>query len=111
MARKSEQKSEQKKDEEVRVPVGFGLGGILDGIQKLVETAAKLKESGGVSQSGEFSVPGLGEKGKGIFGFSIRTMAEDDNQGVQVRPLGNMHKAKGGGDHPGGQGTRGGCPG
>ena len=66
----------------------------MDGIQKLVEMAAKLKESGQVNQSGEFTVPGLGEKGRGIFGFSVRTMSGGDDAGVKVRPFGNMHKAK-----------------
>ena len=45
-------------------------------------------------QIGEFTIPGLGEKGRGIFGFSVRSMAGGDDQGVKVRPFGNMHKAK-----------------
>ena len=72
----------------------FGFGGILDGIQELIEAAAKLKDSGEVSETGEFSVPGLGEKGKGIFGFSIKTMGNGESPGVTVRPFGNMHKTK-----------------
>jgi HSP20 family protein len=87
-------KDEKQKGPEARASVGFGFGGILEGIQKLVEAAAKLKDSGEVSQSGEFSVPGLGEKGKGIFGFSIRTMAGGESQGVTIRPFGNIHKTK-----------------
>ncbi len=81
---------------QARASVDFGFGGILGGIQKLVEAAAKLKDSGEISQSGEFNVPGLGEKGKGIFGFSIRTMAGGggEGQGVTVRPFGNIHKTK-----------------
>ncbi|MCY2931173.1 MAG: Hsp20/alpha crystallin family protein [Planctomycetota bacterium] len=73
---------------------GLGLGGILDGIGKLIETAAKLKDSGGISQAGEFNVPGLGKDGKGIFGFSIRTMAGGEGQEVTVKPFGNIHKTK-----------------
>ena len=72
----------------------FGFGGILDGIQELIEAAAKLKDSGEMMQNGEFTVPGLGDKGKGIFGFSIKTMAGGESQGVAVRPFGNMHKTK-----------------
>jgi len=87
-------KDEKQKGPEARASVGFGFGGILEGIQKLVEAAAKLKDSGEISQSGEFSVPGLGEKGKGIFGLSIRTMAGGESQGVTVRPFGNIHKTK-----------------
>jgi HSP20 family protein len=76
------------------VSVGLGFGGIFEGIQKLVEAAAKLKDSGEISQGGEFTVPGLGEKGKGIFGFSIRTLAGGESPGVTVRPFGNIHKTK-----------------
>jgi HSP20 family protein len=86
--------NEKQKAPEARSSVGFGFGGILDGIQKLVEAAAKMKESGEISQGGEFTVPGLGEKGKGIFGFSIKTMGGGEGQGVAVRPFGNMHKTK-----------------
>jgi HSP20 family protein len=76
---------------------GFGLGGIFDGIQKLVEAAARLKDSGEISQTGEFNVPGLGEKGKGLFGFSIRSLAGGEGQGVKVQPFGNIHKKPEGG--------------
>ena len=87
-------KSGKQNEPAARAAAGFGFGGILDGIQKLVEAAAKLKDSGEVSQSGEFNVPGLGEKGKGIFGFSIKTLAGGESQGVTVRPFGNIHKTK-----------------
>jgi HSP20 family protein len=85
-------KDDKRKKSEAQVPVGFGLGGIIEGIQKLVEAAGKLKDSKGISQTGEFSVPGLGEKGKGIFGFSIRTMTGGEGHGVKVQPFGNIHK-------------------
>jgi len=87
-------KKDKKKDQETEASAGFGFGGILEGIQKLVEAAARLKDSGQISQSGEFGVPGLGERGKGIFGFSIRTMAGGESKGVTVRPFGNIHKTK-----------------
>jgi HSP20 family protein len=89
MARK-----EQQKNQKTKVAGGFALGGFLDGIRKLVEAAGKLKGAEGINQTGEFSVPGLGEKGKGIFGFSIRTMAGGEGQGVKVQPFGNIHKTK-----------------
>ncbi len=81
------------KDEEVQTSIGFGLGGLFEGIQKLVETAAGLQESGEVNRTQEFTIPGLGEKGKGIFGFSIRNLA-GDTPSVQVQPFGNIHKRK-----------------
>ena len=85
-------KDEKQKKPEAGASVGFGLGGIIEGIQKLVEAAGKLKDSEGISQTGEFSVPGLGEKGKGIFGFSIRALAGGEGHGVKVQPFGNIHK-------------------
>lgn len=88
-----------RKDKAGKVPppdaaVGLGFGGLLEGIQKLVDAAAKLKDAGGVSQTGEFSIPGLGEKGKGLFGFSIRTMADGQGSGVKVQPFGDIHKTQ-----------------
>lgn len=89
-------RNEQAKDAGSQIPAAFGFGGIMDGIQKLLDAAATMKDSGPVSQTGEFTVPGLGEKGKGIFGFSIRTMAGGESPGVKVQPFGNMHKTKDG---------------
>jgi HSP20 family protein len=74
---------------------GLGLGGLFDGLQKLVEAAKRMEDAGGaVEHTGEFQIPGLGEKGKGIFGFSVRTMAGGDGGGrkVKVQPFGNIHK-------------------
>ena len=91
MAKKSKKKTEP----EVESSVKFSLGGLLEGIGKLVDTAAKLQESAGkIDQTGEFTIPGLGEKGKGIFGFSVRTLAGDEGRGVAVRPFGNIHKTE-----------------
>ena len=89
-------RNEQKKDAGSQVPAAFGFGGIMDGIQKLLDAAATLKGAEGINQTGEFTVPGLGDKGKGIFGFSIRTMAGGESPGVKVQPFGNMHKTKDG---------------
>ncbi len=80
--------------ENVQTSGGFALKGLLDGVQGLIDMATKLKDAGGeINQSGEFTVPGLGDKGKGVFGFSIRTLAGSDSQGVSVRPFGNIHKS------------------
>jgi len=88
-------KSKAEKGEEAKASVGFGLGALFEGIQKLVETAGKLKDSNGISQAGEFEIPGLGEKGKGIFGFSIRPLAGGEGEStVKVQPFGNIHKTE-----------------
>lgn len=80
-------------EEKAQTSIGFGLGGLFEGIQKLVEAAAGLQESGEANQTQEFTIPGLGEKGKGIFGFSVRNLA-GETPGVKVRPFGNIHKRK-----------------
>ena len=87
-------KSKDEKDEKAEASVGFGLGGLFEGIQKLVETASKLQQSGEIGRTGEFQIPGLGEKGKGIFGFSVRTLAGGETPSVAVRPFGNIHKTE-----------------
>jgi len=84
------------KSKETGSAAGFGFGGLLEGVGKLLEAAGKLKESGVINQAGEFTMPGLGDKAKGVFGFSIRTMGEGpDGQpgGVRIRPFGNVRKS------------------
>ena len=87
-------KSETGKDKRGQTSVDFGLGGLLDGIQKLVEAASGLEGADGqINRTGEFTIPGLGEKGKGIFGFSVSTLAGGEGrQKVKVQPFGNIHK-------------------
>ena len=75
-------------------PVDFGLGGMFKGIEHILQLASKLAQTGdATSQTGEFTIPGLGEKAKGIFGFSIRTLGQDQ---VKVEPFGNVRETKAG---------------
>lgn len=54
--------------------VKLGLGGLLKGIESLIDIAAKLNESGGqVSRTGEVDLSHLKEGMKGVFGFSVKT--------------------------------------
>ena len=88
--------AEKKTSEEPagKASVDFGLGGILKGIENLVATASRLSEAGGGTQkTGEFTIPGLGDKAKGIFGFSIKTMGAGHDQ-VKVEPFGNIRKTR-----------------
>ncbi|MBI1871259.1 MAG: Hsp20/alpha crystallin family protein [Chlamydiae bacterium] len=73
------EKKKDKSDEEVKFPFEFksgGLfGGLFQGLGNLIELADKIKEEGGVIQKeGEFTVPGQKDM-KGVFGFTVRTMA------------------------------------
>jgi len=67
MAKKNKKREEEK-------GFDFGLGGLLGGIEKLVDLAQKLQESGGeIKKEGTIDLSNLKEGMKGIFGFSIKT--------------------------------------
>ena len=77
-----------------KVSVDFGLGGIFKGIENILQAASKVAESGeGTMKTGEFVIPGLGDKAKGIFGFSIKTLGQDQ---VKVEPFGNIRETQAG---------------
>lgn len=84
-------KKKTSKQDQARTSAGFDLGGLFEGIQGLVEAAERLKKTGQAQGTHEFQVPGLGEQGKGILGFSIRTLSGQQGSGVEVRPFGNIH--------------------
>src|SRR5438094_9535703 len=75
----------------INIDLGFGslfkgLGDFMDIISELAET-----EAGKKSQSGEFQVKGMGDKARGVYGFSVRTGIG----GVpQVERFGNIRKTE-----------------
>jgi HSP20 family protein len=70
---------EKKKTGKEKLGVDFGLetlglGGIFNGIEKLIDMATELKEKGGeVHKEGEIDLDHLKKGMKGVFGFSIKT--------------------------------------
>ena len=66
-----------------------GLGGIFGGIGKLIDSVSKMAEEGKsvISEKGE--IKGLGDKAKGVYGFTIRTLAGGE---PKVEPFGNIKK-------------------
>ena len=71
--------------------VDFKLGGVLKGLEGIIDGVQKLQklaeESGGRTSTREFSIPGLGEAAKGVFGFSVGTLSSGK---VKVEPFGNI---------------------
>jgi HSP20 family protein len=68
-------KRETKKDEEAKVSFDLGFGGLFKGLGDFIDLLGEMIETGEeeVTRSGEFRVKGLGEKGRGVYGFSVRT--------------------------------------
>lgn len=71
-----------------KISIG-GLGGIFGGIGKLIDSVARMSEEGPsvISEKGE--IRGLGEKAKGVYGFTIRTLAGGE---TKVEPFGNIKR-------------------
>jgi len=77
-----------------QVAASFGFGGILEGIGKLVELAAKVNEAGGqINKEGEINFGDSKKGAKGVFGFSVKTIS--GGQQV-VEPFGNIKKTPSG---------------
>jgi len=64
----------------------MGLGGIFEGIGNLIESVSKISGEG-ISETGE--IKGLGDKVKGVYGFTISTLAGGKSK---VEPFGNIKK-------------------
>jgi HSP20 family protein len=93
----NERKGKQPKEgEEKPVELDFGLGnlslgGLFKGLGNFVELANKLAEQGEELKGGKeftFKTPG-GKEGRGVFGFSVRTLAGGE---PVVKTFGNIKK-------------------
>jgi HSP20 family protein len=79
-----------KKKKEEGIGFDFGIGGLFKGIEKLIDLAADLKDSGGeLKKEGEIDLGHLKEGMKGVFGFSIKTAVGGK---PIVEPFGNIKK-------------------
>lgn len=82
------------KKEEKTIDIGIGLGGIFKGLGDIIELVSDLAEKQeSVSRAGEFKIKGLGDKAKGVFGFTVKT-------GIGGEPVlerfGNIRETKAG---------------
>lgn len=67
----------------------FGLGSLFKGIEKLVDLAGKLEESGGVKKEGEINFDHIKKGMKGVYGFTINTAGGGS---PKVETFGNIKK-------------------
>ena len=66
--------AKEKKKKEEEIGFDFGIGGLFNGIEKLVDLVAELKEAGGeIKKEGEIDLSHLRKGMNGVFGFSIKT--------------------------------------
>ncbi len=68
-------KTDEDKTPPASVNIDLGFGGLFKGLGDFMDVLSNMMESGQTetTQTGEFNVKGLGDKGRGVYGFSIRT--------------------------------------
>lgn len=66
---------ETRRESREEMTVDVGLGGIFKGIGEFINLVSDMVEAGEseVTRTGEFKVKGLGDRGRGVYGFSVRT--------------------------------------
>ncbi len=86
-------KKETQKKATVESEAGGFLGGLLKGLENLIDLADKVSQEGGtIQKQGELSVPGQKEM-KGVYGFTIRTLVGPGGERRPVvQPFGNIKK-------------------
>ena len=67
----------------------LGLGGLFKGIEKLVDLAGKLEQTGAVSREGELNLDQLKKGMKGVYGFTIKSAVGGS---PKVETFGNIVK-------------------
>ena len=75
------------------IGVDIGLGGIFEGLGDFINLVSEMVEAGEseVTRTGEFKVKGLGDRGRGVYGFSIKTGIGGT---PQVERFGNIRSTK-----------------
>lgn len=71
----STKEREQTQEPKSEVNIDLGLGGIFKGLGDFIDVLSDMAEKceTETTRTGEFKVKGLGEKGRGVYGFSVRS--------------------------------------
>ncbi len=80
-----------KKEKEPKAEFDFGLGGLFKGMGNLLDVVSKMAEEGKGEYSRTGEIKGLGDRAKGIYGFSIKMGI--GGQPIVVEQFGNIKKA------------------
>jgi len=76
MAQPDQTRKKNKGEAEGEVNIDLGLGGLFKGLSGFMDVLSDMletAESAPVNRTGEFKVKGMGDKAKGVYGFSVRT--------------------------------------
>jgi len=65
----------KRKEKTGAVTFDLGFGGLFKGLGDFIDLLGEMVETGEeeVTRTGEFRIKGLGERGRGVYGFSVRT--------------------------------------
>ncbi len=71
----SARRREPRRESREEIGVDIGLGGIFKGLGEFINLVSDMAEAGEseVTRTGEFKVKGLGDRGRGVYGFTVRT--------------------------------------
>ncbi|MBU0703248.1 MAG: Hsp20 family protein [Chloroflexi bacterium] len=86
---------EKKRETKEEVTIDLGFGGLFKGLGNFIDLLGEMVETGEeeVARTGEFRVKGLGDKGRGVYGLSVRTGIG----GIpRVEPFGNIRTTEDG---------------
>ncbi|NTU78728.1 MAG: Hsp20/alpha crystallin family protein [Chloroflexales bacterium] len=85
-------KDKQRRPTQPSINIDLGFGGLFKNLGDLIDLVSDMADSaeaegGETTRSGEFQVKGLGDKARGVYGFSIRTGASGS---PKVERFGNI---------------------
>ena len=88
-----EKKAGKQKETKEDITIDLGFGGLFKGLGNFLDLVSEMTEEDKqeVTRKGEFRVKGLGEKARGVYGFTIRTGIGGT---PKVEPFGNIRSTE-----------------